>query len=345
MNIKRQWGLLVPSILNIVLLIGFAPKIMTNINTKVSYGVFALITLILLGCLVLNIKRQKAKEKEHIRTSWDDAWKKLKKNKNGMLGLVVIILLIYMSVLAPFLATSDPLTMDWGKVIQKPTWEHLLGTDEFGRDIFSRVLYGSRVPIGIGLLAVFLNSLIGTGFGVIAGYYGGKVDGFIMRAIEIWNSIPFILMAIAIMAALGPGIFNLILVVSITGIMEFARLIRGSVLQLKQADYISAAKVMALPNYKIILKHILPNCIAPIIVLSTLRIGETILTIAGLSFLGLGVQALIPSWGNMLSTGQQYLSDSPLMSVVPGTLILLTVFAFNLFGDGLRDALDPKLTD
>lgn len=343
--IRKQWAMVLLIVTNFVLLIMYGGKALTNQNTMISYGLFGVITIFFVGLFIYNIKKLKMKEQQHIRTTWDDAWKKLKRNKTAIFGMIVVIIFIYMSILAPFLATSDPLQMDWGGLTQLPSPEHILGTDEFGRDIFSRALYGSRVAIGIGLLAVVLNSLIGTVLGVIAGYFGGKVDSIIMRAIEVWNSIPFILMAIALMAALGSGIGNLILVVSITGIMEFARLIRGSVLQLKQADYISAAKVMALPHRKIILQHILPNCIAPIIVLGTLRIGETILTIAGLSFLGLGVQDPTPSWGSMLSSGQQYLTVNPFMSIVPGTLILLTVFAFNLFGDGLRDALDPKLRD
>lgn len=260
-----------------------------------------------------------------------------------MLGMGVVLLLGYVAVLAPFLAPHDPLAMDWGAISSAPSVQHWLGTDDLGRDIFSRALFGTRVALGIGLIAVILNSIIGTGLGLVAGYYGGMMDNIIMRAIEFWNSIPFILMAIALMAALGTGIGNLILVVSLTGIMEFARIIRGDVLLVREADYVSAARVMGVSDGQIMVRHILPNCIAPIIVLATLRIGETILTVAGLSFLGLGIQPPTPSLGSMLSNGQQFLYDNILMSVVPGTLILLIVLAFNLFGDGLRDALDSRL--
>jgi ABC-type dipeptide/oligopeptide/nickel transport system permease subunit len=214
-----------------------------------------------------------------------------------------------------------------------------------GRDIFSRNLFGIRVALGIGISAVFLNTLIGTFLGLLAGYYGKKTDNIIMRLLEAWNSIPFILLAIAIMAALGTGIWKLILIVSLSNIMAFARIIRGSVLLVKESDFISAAKVIGIPDRLIILRHVIPNCISPILVLASLSLGETILVIAGLSFLGLGIQPPMPSLGAMLSNGQQYLHENILMSVVPGVTILLIVLSFNLFGDGVRDALDSRLID
>ena len=235
--------------------------------------------------------------------------------------------------------------MDWGALSQLPNSVHWLGTDELGRDTLARSIYGIRIALGIGLLAVVLNTAIGTTLGLLAGYYGGRTDNVIMRSLEFWNSIPFILMAIALMAALGTGLFNLVLVVSLTGILEFARIIRGDSMLLKSADYVNAARVMGIPDSQILVRHVLPNCLAPTIVMATLRIGETILTIAGLSFLGLGIQPPSPSLGSMLATGQQYLHENITMSVVPGTLILLIVLAFNLFGDGLRDALDSKITN
>jgi ABC-type dipeptide/oligopeptide/nickel transport system permease subunit len=214
-----------------------------------------------------------------------------------------------------------------------------------GRDIFSRNLFGIRVALGIGIAAVLLNTLIGTFLGLVAGYYGKKTDNIIMRLLEAWNSIPFILLAIAIMAALGTGIWKLILIVSLSNIMAFARIIRGSVLLVKESDFISAAKVIGIPDSLIILRHVIPNCISPILVLASLSLGETILVIAGLSFLGLGIQPPMPSLGAMLSNGQQYLHENILMSVVPGVTILLIVLSFNLFGDGVRDALDSRLID
>ncbi|PRX31792.1 peptide/nickel transport system permease protein [Orenia metallireducens] len=328
---------------NLLTLIFSLSKATNNQDNLISYLIFALLTLAL-GFLINKVRKTNQTD-SNIQTTSNLTWKKLKRNKNAVFGLIIIIILVYISILAPFIMPHDPLEMNWGKTIQKPSLEHWFGTDEFGRDIFSRAIYGVRIALGIGLLAVVLNTLLGTFLGLIAGYYGGRVDNLIMRAIEMWNSIPFILMAIALIAALGTGLLNLILVVSITGIMQFARVIRSSVLGLKKADYVLAAKVMGIPDRQIIIRHILPNCIAPIIVLATLRIGEMILTIAGLSFLGLGIQPPMPALGSMLSSGQQYISENLMMSIVPGTMILLIVFAFNLLGDGLRDALDSKLSN
>jgi len=259
--------------------------------------------------------------------------------------MLVVCALIYAAILAPFIVPVDPLTMDWAALSSGPSSTHWLGTDDLGRDTLSRTIYGTRIALGIGLLAVFLNTVMGTTLGLLAGYYGGKTDNVIMRSLEFWNAIPFILMAIALMAALGSGLFNLVLVVSLTGILEFARIIRGDSMLLRGADYVNAARVMGIPDAQIIRRHILPNCLAPTIVMATLRVGETILTIAGLSFLGLGVQPPTASLGAMLASGQQYLHQSLAMSLVPGTVILLIVLAFNLFGDGLRDALDSKITN
>ena len=328
---------------NLITLIFNLSKTTSSKDNLISYLLFILVTLAL-GFLLTKVRKAN-KINSNIQTASALTWKKLKRNKNAVFGLIIIIILVYISILAPFIMPHDPLEMNWGKTTQKPSLEHWFGTDEFGRDIFSRAIYGVRIALGIGLLAVVLNTLLGTFLGLIAGYYGGRVDNLIMRAIEMWNSIPFILMAIALIAALGSGLLNLILVVSITGIMQFARVIRSSVLGIKKADYVLAAKVMGIPDRQIIIRHILPNCIAPIIVLATLRIGEMILTIAGLSFLGLGIQPPMPALGSMLSSGQQYISENLMMSIVPGTMILLIVFAFNLLGDGLRDALDSKLSN
>lgn len=331
--------------LNVICLALFSPKAFENSNTKISILSFLIFTALYLFVFIKKLKMDKIREQEQIKSKWDMALKKLKRNKNSMFGLALITLMVYIVMLAPFLATHNPVDVDWAALTQGPSKTHWFGTDEFGRDIFSRTLYGSRVAMGVGVLAVMINSLIGTTLGLVAGYYGGKVDNIIMRAVEIWNSIPFILLAIVLMSAFGTGLLNLIIVVSLTGVMGFVRVVRSSVLQVKEMDYISAAKVMAIPNSFIITRHILPNCVGPIIVLSTLRIGDIILTVAGLSFLGLGIQPPTPSWGQMLSSGQQYLGVNIWMSLIPGICILLTVFGFNLFGDGLRDALDSKLRD
>ncbi|SHI96215.1 peptide/nickel transport system permease protein [Malonomonas rubra DSM 5091] len=330
-------------IFNVVLLLWFVGEAKTNTDTIVSYGIFLLLT-VLLGVMQLVMSRRRKQREDDIRTAWDLMWRKLRRNKSAMAGMWVVTALCYVAILAPFLVPVDPYNMDWGAMSLGPTAGHWLGTDEMGRDTLARTIYATRVAMGIGLLAVVLNSLLGTSLGLLAGYYGGKTDNIIMRLLEFWNSIPFILLAIALMAALGSGLFNLVLVVSLTGILEFARIIRGDSQLLKKADYVNAARVMGIPNRQILRRHILPNCLAPIIVMATLRIGETILTIAGLSFLGLGVQPPMPSLGSMLANGQQFLYENIYMSIVPGSVILLIVLAFNLFGDGLRDALDSRIT-
>lgn len=312
-------------------------------NDLISYGLFAALTIGLLSASFSILKSNRQQQERNTKSSRQLMWKRLSRNKNAMLGMVVLIILIYLALLAPFISPHDPLETDWGALSQPISSSHWLGTDDMGRDIFSRNLYGIRVALGIGVIAVVLNTIIGTFLGLLAGYYGGRTDNIIMRLLEVWNSIPFILLAIAIMAALGTGIAKLILIVSLSNLMAFARIIRGSVLSVKEADYISAARVIGISDSSIIIRHIIPNCISPILVLASLSIGETILVIAGLSFLGLGVQPPMASLGGMLSNGQQFLHENILMSVVPGVTILLIVLSFNLFGDGLRDALDSRL--
>jgi peptide/nickel transport system permease protein len=328
---------------NILLLGWFATQAPTNTDTIISYGLFVVLTLVL-AIVQFNLYRRRKIREQGIRTAWDLMWRKLKRNKSAMVGMWVVWVLCYIAILAPFMVPVDPYSMDWGSLSLGPGIGHWLGTDEMGRDTLARAIYATRIAMGIGLMAVVLNSLLGTSLGLLAGYYGGRIDNIIMRLLEFWNSIPFILMAIALMSALGSGLFNLVLVVSLTGILEFARIIRGDSQLLKKADYVNAARVMGIPDRQILKRHILPNCLSPIIVMATLRIGETILTIAGLSFLGLGIQPPMPSLGSMLANGQQYLYENITMSIVPGTVILLIVLAFNLFGDGLRDALDSRIT-
>ena len=335
--------LLILIIINLLLLSVFAPQSFSSQDAGISYGVFVALTAVLVFCYWRS-RRNLARQLPGIRSATRLMLTKLKRNKAAMGGVIVVTLLVYCAILAPFIVPVDPLTMDWGALSMEPNSAHWLGTDDLGRDTLSRTIYGTRIALGIGLLAVLLNTLMGTSLGLLAGYYGGKTDNIIMRSLEFWNAIPFILMAIALMAALGSGLFNLVLVVSLTGILEFARIIRGDSLLLRGADYVNAARVMGIPDGQIIRRHILPNCLAPTIVMATLRVGETILTIAGLSFLGLGVQPPTPSLGSMLASGQQFLHQNLAMSLVPGTVILLIVLAFNLFGDGLRDALDSKIT-
>ncbi len=327
-------------LLSVLLLLLFIPKAGRD---NVSYGLFFCLTLSLFF-LSLSISRfQKRKSETKMKGAWELMWRRLVRNRTAMVAMVVLIFLGYLALLAPFITPHDPLETDWGALSQGISGAHWLGTDDMGRDIFARNLFGIRVALGIGVTAVVLNTLIGTFFGLLAGYYGGKIDNLIMRLLEIWNAIPFILLAIAIMAALGTGIGKLILIVSLSNLMAFARIIRGSVLTVKAFDYVAAARVIGIRDTHIILRHIFPNCISPILVLASLSVGETILIIAGLSFLGLGIQPPMPSLGGMLSNGQQFLHENILMSVVPGVTILLIVLSFNLFGDGVRDALDSRL--
>ncbi|NBF40620.1 MAG: ABC transporter permease subunit [Spirochaetes bacterium] len=271
-------------------------------------------------------------------------WRKLRANYVAIAGMVIVVGLLYVALLSPFLAPEDPYAINWGAVALGPTESNVLGTDDMGRDVLSRAIFGLRIIIGVSVLAVIVNMILGTTFGLLAGYYGGWVDTVIMRVLEMWNSIPFILLAIALMAALGTGLLNLVLVVSLSGIMQLARLVRGQVLVIRRSQFVDAARVMGVRSPAILARHILPHTVGPLVVMSTLKVGETILTISGLSFLGLGIQPPTPSLGSMLSTGQQFLYQNVLMAIVPGVIILLTVLSFNLFGDGLRDAFDTKLT-
>ncbi|MBF0199780.1 MAG: ABC transporter permease [Desulfamplus sp.] len=323
-----------------LLLLLFLPKADEDL---ISYGAFGTLTAILFIISIAMARHRQQKKSLQMRGAWELMWRRLARNRTAMASMMVLIALIYLAILAPFITPHDPLESDWGALSQGISSTHWLGTDDMGRDIFARNLFGIRVAMGIGITAVFLNTITGTFFGIVAGYYGGRTDNVIMRLLEIWNSIPFILLAIAIMAALGTGIGKLIIIVSLSNLMAFARIIRGSVMAVKDLDYVSAARVIGISDTVIIVRHIIPNCISPILVLSSLSIGETILIIAGLSFLGLGIQPPMPSLGGMLSNGQQFLHENLLMSVVPGVTILMIVLSFNLFGDGVRDALDSRL--
>ena len=328
------------SLLNLIALVALWPQAK---KSPLSYGIFAALAAVLfaLTFLIAAGKRHEGSQ----QNAWALMWRRLSRNKNAIAGLIVLTIFLYAAILAPFLAPRDPLEIDWGALSQGISPEHWLGTDDLGRDIFARTLFGARIAIGIGISAVVLNTLFGASLGLLAGFYGGKMDNFIMRLLEAWNAIPFILLAIAIMAAMGTGIGKLIILVSLSNLMAFARMIRGSVLIVKEAEYITAAKALGVPESQIALRHVLPNCISPILVLASLSIGETILVIAGLSFLGLGIQPPMPSLGAMLANGQQFLHENILMAFVPGAAIFLLVLSFNLFGDGVRDALDTKLTD
>lgn len=272
-----------------------------------------------------------------------DIWIRMKRNRLAMVGLVIIIILIITAIFADYIAPYGYAEQNLANQYQTPNAEHWFGTDELGRDIFSRVVYGSRVSLRVGFISVSISMTIGVAIGAITGYYGGKIDNILMRFIDIVQALPDILLAIAIMAALGPGLTNLMVAVGIAAIPGYARLVRSSVLSLRDQEFVEAARANGSSDARIILKHIIPNCMAPIIVQATLGVAYAIINAAGLSFIGLGLEPPTPEWGAMLSGGRAYIRDFPHMTLFPGLAIVLTILALNLLGDGLRDALDPKL--
>ena len=275
---------------------------------------------------------------------FDDIWRQFHKQRLGLIGGGVLCMLLLMALLAPVLAPYDPLAQDLYQRLQPPSTDHWFGTDDFGRDILSRIVYGSRISLRIGLIAISLALTGGTLFGLVAGYRGGMVDMLIMRSMDLMLAFPSILLAIAIVAVIGPGIENAILAVSIVLVPQFARLVRSSVLTVREATYVEAARALGATESRLLFYSILPNCTAPLIVQTTLGMGTAILDAAGLSFLGLGAQPPVPEWGAMLSGGRELLLRAPWVMTFPGLAIFAVVLGLDLFGDGLRDALDPKTT-
>ena len=274
---------------------------------------------------------------------YKDSLKRLKKNKMSMFCLFVILLLILIAIFAPLLAPYDPTVQDYASILQGPSKQHLLGTDEYGRDILSRIIYGTRISLSVGILAQVIATIIGVTMGSLAAYYGGWVDTLISRIMEIFAAFPDLIFAMAIMYVLGAGMKNIFVALGLLTWVRTARMIRGSILQLKEKEYVEAAKASGASPFYIITRHLIPNCISTIIVLVTLGIPNAIMYEASLSFLGLGIQPPTPSWGSMISFAQSYISYLPGYSIFPGLAIMITVIAFNIFGDGLRDALDPKM--
>lgn len=272
-------------------------------------------------------------------------WLRLKKNKLAMVGLCLLIAMILIAVFAGFIADYDTMAIGQNQDIrlQGPSREHILGTDQFGRDVFARIIHGSRISLSMSVIAMTLAVAIGALIGSVAGYYGGKVDNVLMRLMDILLAIPPMLMSISIVAALGQSMVNLLIALAIAYIPVFARVIRSSILSIKDQEFIEAARSCGSSNGRIIFKHIIPNAIGPIIVQATLAMGATILIIASLSFMGLGVKPPEPEWGTMLYEGRDFLKQAPYLVLFPGGAITLAVISLNLLGDGLRDALDPRL--
>lgn len=270
-------------------------------------------------------------------------FRQLSKNKLAMLGLVIFILEVLLAILAPVIAPYDITAMDVTAINAGPFAAHLFGCDDMGRDIFSRIIVGARYSITIGISAVAIATVVGCAIGSVAGYFGGWVDNIIMRILDIIQAIPNMLLMIVAAAMLGPGFVNTILAMSIGSIPGMARMLRAQMLKERSSEYIEAEVSINCSTFRIILSHLLPNCMSPIIVQATMGVGQTITLAAGLSFLGLGVQPPAPEWGAMLSNARAFMRTAPHLVLFPGLAIAVTVLALNLLGDGLRDALDPKL--
>lgn len=263
----------------------------------------------------------------------------------SVFGLAVVVVFVAMAVAAPLLAPRNPDRADFTKALRGPSPAHWLGTDELGRDLLSRLIYGARISMLIGLVTIGIGLVVGIPMGLVSGYYGGLVDGVIMRLTDIMLAFPSMLLAIGMVAILGPGLTNAMIAVGVVSIPRYARLVRGSVLAIKEEEYVTAARAAGAPAQRIMFRHILPQCMAPILVHSSLQVAAAILAAAGLGFLGLGAPPDVPEWGTILSKGRTYVFSAPHVTTFPGLAIMLVVLGFNLLGDGLRDVLDPRLRE
>lgn len=276
-------------------------------------------------------------------SQWGDVWRRLRRNKLAMFGMLIVIILVLITIFADQIAPYEYDYEDYANRMVYPCAEHLLGTDNLGRDILSRIIYGGRISLLVSVMGVAISLVIGSILGAMAGYFGGKLEFVIMRCVDIVMSIPGTLLAVCISAALGSGVWQTAIAVAVTGIPSATRMLRANVLTIRDMEYVEATRAAGSSDLRTIFVHIVPNCMAPMIVDTTMRLGGNILMISGLSFIGLGVQPPIPEWGAMLNAGRQFIRDFYPLVVFPGVAIMLTMFGFNVFGDGLRDALDPKL--
>jgi peptide/nickel transport system permease protein len=272
-------------------------------------------------------------------------WARLKRNRMAMTGLALVLGLFVISVCAPWLAPYDPLSINLQEVLMPPSPAHYLGTDTLGRDVLSRIIYGSRVSLKVGFVAVGLATLIGLCIGALAGYYGGWVDSALMRLVDLMLCFPAFFLILAVIAVLEPSIWNIMAVIGLTGWMGVARLVRAEFLSLREREFVTAARALGAGDTRLIIRHMLPNALAPVMVSATLGVAGAILTESALSFLGLGVQPPTPSWGNILTAGKDNIEIAWWLSVFPGLAILITVMSYNLLGEGIREAIDPRLKE
>lgn len=275
---------------------------------------------------------------------WMDAWRQVRRNRFAIVGLGILGVLIVVAVFAPWVSPHDPNAHDMAMGIQAPSREHLLGTDELGRDLLSRLIYGARVSLTVGLIVVGIAGTIGVTLGAISGYYGGWIDEIIMRLVDVIYAFPFLVLAIAVVAILEESsLTNTMIVLGCVSWIGYARLVRGQVLTLREMDYVNAARVLGARDGRIIFRHILPNCLGVVIVQATFGVAGAILAASALSYLGLGAQPPTAEWGAMLSNAKKYMRHHPVLAIAPGVAIMVTVLAINFVGDALRDALDPRL--
>ena len=289
---------------------------------------------------ILAVEKREKKEKRG-----NEVWKRLKRKKVSVVAMIILLALFAMAIFAPLIAPYGYEEADLTRGLEGSSSEHLLGTDRLGRDILSRLIWGSRQSLQIGILALTSATILGVFVGSIAGYYGGFVDNAIMRFLDLFNGIPMFLLTVTLAAVLGPSLRNAILAIAISMWPGSARLMRASILSVREMEYIEAAKSNNANVWRIILRHIIPNAIAPVLVSYTMGMGMSVLQGASLSFIGLGVQPPIPEWGAMISDARSFMRSQPQLAIYPGILVMITVLAFNMLGDGLRDALDPRLKD
>ncbi len=273
---------------------------------------------------------------------WHRAWRRLRRRRSAMVGLTVVLGFIVLALGAAWIAPQDPIATDWGAIRKAPSAAHWFGTDEIGRDVFARVIWGTQASLLAGVVSVSISLLLGVPIGLVAGFLGGWVDGLISRITDAFLACPFLILAIAMAAFLGPSLSNAMIAIGISATPIFVRLTRAQVLNVKVEDYIEAARALGNPPWRVAVRHVLPNAVSPLVVQATLAIASAIIAEASLSFLGLGQQPPAPSWGSMLNTAKNYVDNAPWMAIWPGVSIFLLVLAFNLLGDGLRDALDPR---